>query len=357
MGKGGKLKVVIIDDNITNLSIARKALCEEYHVVLFKDGAMAIDELPNINPDLILLDVEMPGLSGFDVIRVIKEEMQEPYCSIPVIFLTAKDDSDSEYKGLALGAVDYVSKPFSPVLLKKRVELHVKLHSYSTNLENLVKEKTSHIEELQYAIVYALSEMVERRDSGTGKHIMRTSQYLKRLLQQALLEGVYADSLCGVDVDLYGHASQMHDVGKICISDQILLKKGALTEDEFEIMKTHTTYGGEIIRSAIKDVREVAFLEVAEIFAVFHHEKWNGTGYPQKLKGEEIPIGGRLMAIVDAYDAITSERPYKKAKPHEEAVEIIRADSGSHFDPVLVQCFLAVEGSFEEIGYLYRDDA
>ncbi len=344
-----KPKIMIVDDNVTNLSLARKALCEDYHVVLIKDGAMALAEIPNICPDLILLDVEMPGLSGFDVIVRIKEEMPEPFKSIPVIFLTAKEDSDSEYKGLNLGAVDYVIKPFSSVLLKKRVQLHLDLHGYSTDLENRVKEKTRNIKELQYAIVYTLSEMVEKRDSTTGGHILRTSQYLKALLNRVLNDGVYEAALFGVDVELYAHASQMHDVGKICIADHILLKEGKLTDEEYDLMKKHTSFGSEIIQSAIQNVQEVQFLEAAEQFAFTHHEKWNGAGYPSGLKGEEIPITGRLMAIVDAYDAIRSERPYKKAKSHEEAVRIIEADSGSHFDPLLVRCFLAINDEFKAI--------
>ncbi len=344
-----KRKIVIVDDNVTNLSIARKALCDEYAVVLIKDGAMALAEIPKIKPDLILLDVEMPGLSGFDVIKSIKREMPEPLCSIPVIFLTAKDDGESEFEGLNLGAVDYVIKPFSTALLKKRVELHLKLYDYSTNLQTIVEEKTSHIKELQYAIVYALAEMVERRDHHTGGHINRTSKYLKTMLNQIFSDGAYKDDLENIDVELYSHASQMHDVGKICISDTILLKEGNLNNDEFEKMKEHTIFGSEILRSAMSNAKEAAFLEVAEVFAMAHHEKWNGTGYPQKLKGEEIPIGGRIMAIVDAYDAITSKRPYKVAKTHEQAVEIIKNDSGSHFDPLLVESFLAVADNFKSI--------
>ncbi len=349
MDKNSRPKIVIIDDNITNLNIARKALCDDYSVVLIKDGAMAIAELPNINPDLILLDVEMPGLSGFDVIRVIKEQMPEPYCSVPVIFLTAKDDGDSEYQGLNLGAVDYVIKPFSSVLLKKRVELHLKLHNYSTRLEHLVDEKAEHFKELQYAIVYTLSEMVERRDGNTGGHIMRTSKYLEVLLAQVLQDGIYRDSLRDVDVRLCAKAAQMHDVGKICISDAILRKPGALSAQEFAYMREHPSLGEDIITSVIKDVQEVEFLEIAKVFAAAHHEKWNGTGYPRGLCGEQIPIFGRLLAIVDAYDAITSERPYKAPKPHHDAVAIIQADSGTHFDPLLVTSFLAVADTFAQI--------
>ncbi len=355
MDKAAKPKILIVDDNVTNLNIARKSLCDDYNVVLIKDGAMALAEIPNINPSLILLDVEMPGLSGFDVIQKIKKEMPDPFCNIPVIFLTAKDDGDSEFEGLNLGAVDYVIKPFSAALLKKRVELHLKLHNYSTNLEHLVEEKTEHIKELQYAVIYSMSEMVERRDRGTGKHILRTHTFLRMLLEQVIKDCIYEDSLVDVDVEIYAHASQMHDVGKICIPDNILLKPAALTSEEYEIIKKHTLYGSDIIDTAIKEVREVEFLEVAKNFALTHHEKWDGSGYPYGLKGEDIPICGRLMAIVDAYDALTSARPYKHAKTHEETVDIIISDRGKHFDPLIVDSFLKIADEFVEITESNRD--
>ncbi len=342
-------KVMIIDDNVTNLSIARKALFDEYSVILIKDAKMALAEIPNTNPDLILLDVEMPEMSGFEVIQKIKNEFAEPYKSIPVIFLTAKNDGSSEFQGLNLGAVDYVRKPFSAALLKKRVELHLKLHSYSTNLKNMVKEQVAHIEELQYAVVYSMSEMVERRDHTTGGHIMRTSKYLKALMQKLIDDSPYSSELAEIDINMYAHAGQMHDVGKISISDRILLKEGKLTDQEYDIMKQHTVFGWDIIKSSVKDVHNFEFLETAAMFALSHHEKWNGTGYPNKLKGTDIPICGRLMAIADAYDAIISKRPYKEAKSHEQAVHLIIADSGQHFDPVMVQAFVAAADEFEEI--------
>ncbi len=351
MEKGYRAKIMIVDDNVTNLSIARKALCDDYNVVLIKDGIMALAEIENTKPDLILLDVEMPGMSGFEVIEKIKNDLPEPYKSIPVIFLTAKDDGGSEYQGLTLGAVDYVRKPFSAALLKKRVELHLKLYNYSNNLQNLVIEKTANIKELQYAIVLALSEMVERRDNTTGGHISRTSRYLRALFDKLLNDSQYGRELENIDADIFAHASQMHDVGKICIADDVLLKEGKLTTDEFELMKTHTLHGFDIIHSAIKNVQEVQFLETASMFARTHHEKWNGKGYPEGLSGEEIPIGGRIMAIVDAYDAIRSERPYKKAKTHEEAVKIIEEDSGEHFDPIMVKAFMEIADEFKKISY------
>ncbi len=348
-------KVMIIDDNVTNLSIARKALYDEYNVILIKDPKMALIEIPNTNPDLILLDVEMPELSGFEVIQKIKQDLQEPYKSIPVIFLTAKNDGVSELQGFNLGAVDYVRKPFSAGLLKKRVELHLKLHSYSTNLQNMVKEQIAHIEQLQYAVVYSMSEMVERRDHTTGGHIMRTSKYLKALMQKLIDDSPYSKELSEIDMNMYVHAAQMHDVGKISISDQILLKQGKLTDEEYDIMKQHTYFGWDIIKSSVQDVRHFPFLETAAMFALSHHEKWNGTGYPKGLKELEIPICGRMLAIADAYDAIISKRPYKEARKHKEAVEIIIKDSGTHFDPVMVKAFVDVEKEFEEISKIDSD--
>ncbi len=342
-------KIMIIDDNVTNLTIARKALCDEYRVVLIKDPKMALVEIPNTSPDLILLDVEMPELSGFEIIEMIKNDLPEPYRSIPVIFLTAKNDGSSEFQGLNLGAVDYVIKPFSAALLKKRVELHLKLYSYSTNLQNMVKEQVAHIEELQYAVVYSMSEMVERRDHTTGGHIMRTSKYLKVLMQKLVEDSPYSKQLSLIDINLYAHAAQMHDVGKISISDQILLKEGKLTDEEYDIMKKHAYFGYDIIKSSVKDVKNFEFLEIAANFALSHHEKWDGTGYPNKLKELDIPLCGRMLAIADAYDAIISKRPYKTAKSHDDAVDIIVSERGRQFDPAMVDAFIAVSDKFEEI--------
>ncbi len=342
-------KVMIIDDNVTNLNIARKALHDEYNIVCIKDPCTALAEIVNTNPDVILLDVEMPILDGFELIKLIKSDLTEPYRSIPIIFLTAKDDGSSEFQGLNLGAVDYVRKPFSAALLKKRVELHLKLHDYNTDLQRMVKEQVAHIEELQYAVVHSMSEMVERRDHTTGGHIVRTSRYLKALMQQLIKDSPYASELVGVDINMYASAAQMHDVGKISISDTILLKEGKLTDEEYELMKQHTTFGADIIMSSVKDVRNFVFLETAASFALYHHEKWNGKGYPKGLQGVDIPLCGRMMALADAYDAIISRRPYKVARHHSEAVEIIMKDSGEHFDPVIVNAFVTIADEFKKI--------
>lgn len=350
-----KKKIMVIDDNVTNLNIARMALEESYEVLLIPSGEKALSLLTKVIPDLILLDVEMPGMDGFEVIRRLKAA-SAPIHEIPVIFVTAKDDNNSEFAGLDLGAVDYIAKPFSFPLLKKRVQLHLaliqqqkELYNYSHNLEQMVDEKTRVIIELQYAIVHVLSDMVEQRDGSTGGHLIRTQNYLKVLLEEVQANHLYKEELGDVDSEMLIQASQLHDVGKISIPDSILLKEGRLTPAEFEIMKTHTIMGERAIQYAMSSVQEKKFLEVAASFAGSHHEKWDGTGYPRALSGKDIPIEARMMAVVDVYDALISERPYKKPFSHEEAVNIILADSGTHFDPLLVKTFHNVADVFRQV--------
>ncbi len=356
-----KVRIMVIDDNVTNLNIARMALGDLYDVALIPSGEKALTLFERVTPDLILLDVEMPGMNGFDVIKHIKAP-NSPVKDVPVIFVTAKDDSSSEYAGLDLGAVDYVTKPFSFPLLLKRVELHLalvkqqrELFNYSQNLELMVEEKTKVISELQYAIVHVLADMVEKRDTSTGGHLARTQTYLKMLLEAARDERVYHEDMEEIDVNMYVQASQLHDVGKVSIADSILLKPGKLTMDEFDRMKEHTVIGENAIKYAMGSVSEKRFLEVAAAFAGSHHERWDGTGYPRGLSGLDIPLEGRLMAIVDVYDALISERPYKKSLPHHHAVDIIKSEKGTHFDPYLVDVFTRISDVFERISQAVAD--
>lgn len=355
-------KIMVIDDNVTNLNVARKALENDYEVFLMLNGQKALQIMQKIKPDIILLDVEMPEMSGFEVIEKIKG-LGSPYDEIPVIFVTAKDDNTSEFEGLDLGAVDYIIKPFSFPLLLKRVELHLKLASqqkqlqdYSQNLENMVHSQTETIQKLQYAIIHVLADMVERRDGSTGAHLVRTSEYLKLLFLTSKEMGIYEEELKDIDIELYTHACTLHDVGKITIPDGILLKEGKLTKGEFEIMKTHTTSGEEAIRYAMSTVENSDFLNYAADFIGAHHERWDGTGYPRGLKGEEIPLSGRLMAIADVYDALISIRSYKPAYTHEKAVEIMCEVDGTHFDPTLMKVFRKVSDQFKVISDKYKDE-
>ncbi len=304
----------------------------------------------------------MPEMDGFEVIEKIKA-MGSPYDEIPVIFVTAKDDSTSEFEGLDLGAVDYVIKPFSFPLLLKRVELHLKLHQqqqelqdYSLNLETMVEAKTATIQTLQYAIIHVLSDMVERRDGSTGGHLTRTTEYLKILLKKAKEMNIYPEVLKDVDIFVYAQASQLHDVGKISIPDSILLKDDRLSTLEYEYMKTHTTIGEEALRFAMDSLEDSTFLGIAADFVGTHHEKWDGSGYPRGLKGEDIPIAGRLMAIADVYDALISRRAYKEPFTHEKAVSIILEDVGTHFDPELMKAFNEVHEEFYVISQKYYEE-
>ncbi len=356
-----KMQIMVIDDNVTNLNIARMALEEHYNVLLIPSGEKALKLFERVTPDLILLDVDMPGMNGFDVIKHIKASaLAVRY--VPVIFLTAKDDTNSEFDGLNLGAVDYITKPFSFPLLLKRVELHLQLvsqrnelHRYSRDLERMVEEKTKVISELQYSIVHVLSDMVERRDGSTGGHLIRTQNYLKVLLDEVRQQNLYKDELLDVDASLFIHASQLHDVGKMSIPDSILLKPGRLSDEEFDIMKTHTTLGENAIRYAMSSVQEKKFLEIAASFAGSHHERWDGTGYPKALGKRDIPIAGRLMAIVDVYDALISERPYKRPFSHDDAKNIIISGRETHFDPLLINVFEKVSDVFRQIAQTNSD--
>ena len=344
--------IIIVDDVVTNLTIGMNSLDNVYDVFTAPSGPKLFAVLEKVTPDLILLDIEMPEMDGYEVIQILKAS--DKTSNIPVIFLTSKIDPASEVKGLDLGAVDYITKPFSRELLQKRVNLHLLLERqkrellrYSRGLESEVSRKTKAVAELQNAILMTVAELVECRDSVTGGHIERTQRYLGLLINLALDNGIYTDELKQWDIGLAVMSSQLHDVGKVSIKDDILLKPAKLTNEEFAEIKKHTEIGAAIIRRIENSTSESAFLKHAEVFAESHHEKWDGSGYPYGIKREKIPLEGRLMAIVDVYDALTNDRPYKKSYTHEEAVKIIRDGMGSHFDPLLCDAFLKSDAIFQ----------
>jgi len=301
--------------------------------------------LKNNTPAIILLDIDMPEMNGYEAIKILKSKAETK--DIPVIFLTAKNESDDELEGLSLGAIDYITKPFNPALLLKRIEVHLlvegqrkELRYFNENLQKMVEEKTQNILELQNTLLKTIAELVECRDDITGGHIERTQRGIKILLEEVEKSGIYQEETEGWDVDLLLQSSQLHDVGKISIDDNILKKPGKLTCEEFDEMKKHANFGEQIIEKIKTLAKDSDFLTYAKIFAASHHEKWDGTGYPRGLKGSEIPLLGRIMAIADVYDALTSVRPYKEAFTHEEAVRIITEGSGTQFDPALVELFV-----------------
>jgi len=346
--------IFIVDDDLTNLTIGSETLSEYYDVFTLNSGSLLLKRLERHIPDLILLDVNMPDMNGYEVIRRVKEN--EETRSIPIIFLTAQNDTESELEGLSLGAIDYISKPFSPPLLLKRIEVHLlvesqrqELVSFNNNLLELIFDKTNTVLELQNAILKTMVELIDRRDNTTGGHIERTQKYMKIVLDEMVKQGLYKKESSSWNVNLVVRSTQLHDVGKIAIPDSILQKPGKLTVEEFEKIKGHTTHGEEIISEIQKNTAEQKFLEYAKVFAGTHHEKWDGSGYPRGLKGEQIPVLGRAMAIADVYDALVSERPYKQSLTHEKAVAVIFDSRGSHFDPVIADLFMSIAGDFKEV--------
>ncbi|MDR1686039.1 MAG: response regulator [Desulfovibrio sp.] len=353
--------IMLVDDNRTNLQTGQTVLSEEYTVMTVPSAQKMLDALKVLEwrkPELILLDVDMPEMDGFEAIKILKDnpETQE----IPVIFLTALNQSADELKGLRLGAVDYIAKPFSPALLRQRIALHLLLadqkrtladqarllQDYNDNLQDMVAAKTKTIVKLQNKILTAMAEMVEGRDGTTGNHIANTQIYLRGLMSAVITAGIQPEESSEWDVELLIQSSQLHDVGKIAIRDSILKKPGKLTTEEFAEMKMHVLFGVGFIERLEDGEEDSRFLEYAKTFAAFHHEKWDGSGYPHGLSGENIPLLGRMMAIADVYDALTSERPYKKAFSHEQAAGIIKEGRGTHFDPVLADLFEEIAETF-----------
>jgi len=353
--------VFLVDDDMTNLTIGKKALSSVYNVFTLDSGAYMLEMLENLHPDLILLDVNMPEMDGHEAIERLKTN--EKTANIPVIFLTALTDEAMELKGLTLGAIDYITKPFSAPLLLKRLEVHLLVEAQkrelvtqkrellflNNNLEQLVDEKTETVVELKNAILSTMAELVEYRDEITGGHIVRTQRYMKVLLDAMRNQGVYSAEVNKLDEELVLQSCQLHDVGKIAVSDSILNKAGKLTPEEFEAIKNHTLFGGKVIEQLKEKTMDSDFLEYARIFAISHHEKWDGSGYPHKLAGENIPLLGRMMAIGDVYDALVEPRPYKGAFSHEKAMDIILEGRGGHFDPVLTDIFQKIHHEFERI--------
>jgi putative two-component system response regulator len=347
-------RIFLVDDNMTNLTTGKAMLNEQYKVYPVPSADIMFSLLENITPNMILLDIDMPDMNGYEAIKRLKSEAQ--WAEIPVIFLTSKTDEGSELEGLSLGAIDYVAKPFSAPLLLKRIENHLiterqkqQLKEFNTSLEEMVRRKTAQIFNLQNAVLSTVADLVEFRDDVTGGHISRTQKFLKLLLDKLVEEKIYSDEMSNWDMDYLLPSAQLHDVGKIAISDLILNKPGKLTDEEFSIMKTHVTVGVAAIKKIEQNAEEHAFLRHARLIAGTHHEKWDGSGYPFGLSGKDIPLEGRLMAIADVYDALTSVRPYKKAFSTQEARQIIEKGNGTHFDPVLVDVFSKVADKFAAI--------
>ena len=346
--------IFIVDDSDTNLSMAKEALKDQYRVMTLPSAAKMFTFLEKITPDLILLDIEMPGMDGFEALKRLKSN--DGQADIPVIFLTSMTDATVEVAGFQLGVVDFITKPFSEPVLLNRIKTHLGIDELirerTAQLQQKtaqLQQKTAQLQTLQNSIVFVISDMVENRDESTGGHVERTTKYIAILTEAMMAGGVYAGELEGIDMDLFISSARLHDVGKVSIPDLILNKPGRLTDEETVIMKTHAPEGERIIDQMISRTEDEEFLKHAKLFAGYHHERWDGDGYPRGLVETEIPLQGRIMAIADVYDALVSERPYKTPFSAEMAEEIIMAGRGTQFDPRLADVFFSVKAQFESV--------
>lgn len=349
-----KEKIFLVDDNMTNLTIGKKMLGERFHVLTLPTGEKLFRAIMQITPDLILLDIDLPLMNGYEILRRLKSSPATAH--IPVIFLSARDDSASVEKALLLGAADYILKPYTKKLLIGLIERHLlirsqqhSLHQYEALLNTLVQTKKKSILELQNSILETLIHLASSQRNLTGPLSVSLYQqqenYLHILIEEMMSEQRYHQEIAQWDPELFMASSHFHDIGKIIIKDSILLKPGRLTPLEFEQIKKHTVFGVQLIDSIEQNAVYQNFFDSAKLFAGSHHEKWDGSGYPLGLHGDAIPLQGRIMAILDVYNALISERPYKRSLSKDEARDIIANGRNTHFDPILTDMFLSLTAS------------
>jgi putative two-component system response regulator len=344
----GKWKVLVVDDEPNNLQLLRQILQDQYQLSFATDGAKALDVARKLKPDIILLDIMMPEMDGYETCRQLKADPVT--AKIPVIFVTAMGEVDDERHGFEVGGVDYITKPVSAPIVQARVRTHLSLYDQNRVLEEMVQQRTKQLREAFETIknasldtIHRLSRAAEFKDEDTGAHIIRMSNYSAAVARKMGLKEKTVESIL--------YAAPMHDIGKIGTPDHILLKPGKLDPAEWEIMKQHTINGGRILEGSDK-----GFIKLGEIIALTHHEKWDGSGYPKGLKGKETPKVGRIVAIADVFDALTTKRPYKEPFPIDKSFAIIKEGSGDHFDPAVVEAFFSVEDEILSIKEKYRDE-
>ncbi len=357
-----KPTILVVDDTPDNLIMMSSLLKSDYKVKIANGGEKALRIAASDSPpDLILLDIMMPDMDGYEVCRRLK--LQPNTMNIPVIFLTAKNEMEDEKKGLELGAVDYITKPISPPIVLARVKNHLALKAMDEFLRNQndfleleVAKRTKEVIAIQDVTILAMASLAETRDSDTGNHIRRTQFYVKALAEKLRDHARFAWFLTDANISMLFKSAPLHDIGKVGIPDRILLKPGRFEPDEFEIMKTHTTLGRDAIEHAENALGiSVDFLIFAKSIALSHQEKWDGSGYPQGLSGDDIPIAARLMAVADVYDALISRRIYKSSMPHEQAVQIMIEGRNNHFDPDMLDAFLSIQEEFKAIAKQFSD--
>jgi putative two-component system response regulator len=361
-----KPTILIVDDTPDNIMLLSRLLKDRYNTKVANNGSLAL-QIAQATPglDLILLDVMMPGLDGYETCRQLKANLVT--ADIPVIFLTAKNQVEDEAMGLSLGAVDYIAKPISPPILFARVATQLtlagarrQLQAHNENLEKLVQDRTAQLALMQEAIIMAMGTLAETRDNAAvtkgDHHIRRTQHYVRALARHLQHHPRFAADLSDDNIELLYRSVPLHDIGKVGIPDRILLKPGVLDREEFEVMKLHAVYGRDTIMLVEKHIGGTnGFLMFAREIAHSHQEKWDGSGYPDRLAGEQIPLSARLMAVADVYDALISRRVYKPAFTHQQALDVMRKGRGTHFDPDVLDAFFEIEGQFAAIAAEFRD--
>lgn len=365
--------VLIVDDTPENLTILGETLRPHYRVRAAISGERALHAVTiGTLPDVILLDVMMPDMDGYQVLQALKADAATR--DIPVIFVTAMDSVEGETHGLALGAVDYITKPFNPDIVLARVRTHIelakareRLHDENAWLEREVARRTNENALIRDLSLSALACLAEVRDIETGHHILRTQSFVELLAHHLAGHPDYREALADERLEIIVRSAPLHDIGKVGIPDSILLKPGRLTSAEFEIMKKHPVIGADAITRAMAQAANsrsgdgalpggaFAFMETAREIALSHHEKWDGSGYPAGLQGRQIPVSARLMALADVFDALSSRRVYKEPLAPEDVTRIIVAERGRHFDPVIVDAFLELRPAFAEVAQRFAE--
>ncbi|MBP1467842.1 response regulator [Candidatus Chloroploca sp. M-50] len=353
--------IMVVDDSPTNLTLLSEVLQDQgYRIVTFPSGMLALRAMDQHPPDLVLLDIMMPNMNGFEVCQAIK---RNPYLAeIPVIFISALGDAADRVQAFAAGGVDYLVKPFQQGEVLARVKIHLrlrqmqqKLQQQNLYLEDLVRAQVQEISDSQLATILAVSKLAGYRDEETGWHIERTRVFCKLLAQTLHTNPCYAPILTDQFIENIYHAAPLHDIGKVGIPDAILLKPGKLTSDEFTMMTRHTVIGAETLERVLELYPNNAFIKMGIELTRSHHERWDGTGYPDHLAGEAIPLSARILAVADVYDALRSKRPYKEPFDHAKTCAIICESAGSHFDPAIVDAFVTIEAEFERISKHMQD--
>lgn len=343
-------RILVVEDDLGILALLGEVLpAYGYTVIPFTNGTDALKFASDQPPDLVLLDITMPEMDGYQVCEQLKQHPELK--DIPVIFMSGRYSMEDKIKGFQVGGIDYITKPFYPEEVRARIRTHLSLSTLRNKLayQRLVEMKVREVSEAQQATIFALAKLAEQRDDDTGSHLERVRNYCELLARQLAIDSPYADHITGIFIDCLQHASPLHDIGKIAIPDSILLKRGKLTPDEFETMKSHTVIGAENMQTVFNKYADNPFIGMGIEIALYHHERWDGTGYPDGLVGKNIPLSARIMAVADCYDALRSNRCYRKGLDHVTVKRMLLEENGSHFDPEVIKAFLTVEDRFREI--------